>query len=662
MKSSSLGLVVLWALAGGTLALNEVDLNGVGRKNLAARDTDAVPGLDLDSSSVDLDEELEDDWDENLAIRSLAPEIFEGQEAQVDVNKLSRRSPTPGLLPAISFNVHPGVTGDGPQEQRKNPAREHWEFLCNWRSPRENFNIRFIYDLLTDYLESYSNLPDWCSGPNNFCTKVWCQHSYFVEVCNYGTAPWQVLCTNVISLARDIVIAKANLDPNIWEWGFPERPRSKQQETNDRKKICINHSSVYQPEALGIAFFNTMPRFFVRLSYGYPESRVPCEHAGVQGDIRRASASQEQYMRAWYGRIQIADIDGDDKKGSGGAKPSVQGEKEDKDDKTKGRIFPPKGSVNDTDNFGLPYYKDPGGTYPDVPEVNGQANGYFGPPMTNYDPRDFIIPGLEGLTKKSKPAPPKNVNGTGKVGGGMKPSGSNELNMGDNKKGQKGGQDGGPKPIPENPILSMWHARKKPSAPPWPKGPASPTIHWTYDTTRIAHASKGLENHPTGAPAKATPSGADTPEKTDDAAAATESQTKPTAVRVTIPPKSEVKGGAPVTTSAAKPSQSGEATSAKVESTSARDEPTAAKTEPTAVKEEPASSKSGTTPPKAEPTSGKDEAKPTSTREETKPTSAKEEPKPTSSTDETKPTSAKDEAKSTAAPTPSDSMPTILLR
>ncbi|KAK6502585.1 hypothetical protein TWF506_003164 [Arthrobotrys conoides] len=696
MRSSSLSFVVLWALAGSTFALNEADTRGVG-SNLAARDidTDDVPSFGDPDSLIDLDSDILDEgWDENLALRSIAPEIFGNQESHA-VSKIKKR----GLLPALSYNVHPQVVADQPRDQRRNSAREHWEYLCNWRSPREDFNIRFAYGLFTDYLEQYENAGDWCSGPNNFCTKVWCHSRYFVEVCNYGETPWQVLCSNIISVARDIITAKANQDPAIWEDGFPEIPRSKQQQINDRKKICINHSAVYQPEALGLGFFNTLPRWFVRVSYGYSPDRVSCKHEGIQADVKRAAASQEQYMKDWYDKIQISEIDGgdDEKGGRKGAKPAgktpkVDGEEEEEDDNTKGRYFPPKGSKNDTDAFGLPFYKDVGGTYPALPNLTEQAiHGFTGPPMSNYDPQDFIIPGLEDYYS-AKNIPKNNLNVSslklGKQGsvGSLKPAGGNELSLDDGDK--KGSGKGGIKKvdldleIPTKSVESMWFKPGHTSQARIPKHRnKAPSVHWSMDTTGtwISHHTSSGGSAPTPKPVKgakqetATAAGMETPEKTIDAAAATATTAAKTSAvdndkaattapaappATTAPPateptssaaaKADGNGDASAAVPTIKPSPSGEIASAKAEPKPAKDEPTPAMPEPTAAKQEPAPPKPEPTAPKAEPTPAKDEAKPTTPeKEEVKPAPpAKDEAKPTIAAE-------KDEAKPTTAPTPS---------
>ncbi|KAK6330697.1 hypothetical protein TWF718_002898 [Orbilia javanica] len=668
---SSLSFVVLWALAGSSVALADADTHGIGSKNLAARDiTDTVGGADIDldldlgpgTGAVEIGDEGE--WDENLSIRSLAPEIFEGQEAHAQVNKLSRRAPTRGgTIPMISFNVNPGVVNDDPIIQRKNPAREHWEFLCNWRSPREDFNIRYIYDLLTGHLDDYTNQADWCSGPNNFCTKVWCHSGYFVEVCNYGETPWQVLCGNIIQVARDIVIAKANIAFEVWEKGLvPEEQRSKQQETNDRKKICINHSSVYQPEAIGIAFWNTMPRWFVRLSYGYSDKRVKCSPVGIQPPVQRQAASQEQYMKGWYDKIQLTELEGDDdddKDKPTNPKPALKVTMDRNKQATEGRVFPPKGSPNDTDPYGLPLYRDPHGTYPIVPNITATTDGYIGPPIENYDPQDFVIPGLsipeEDEDEDEDDTPTVSKNATGKAAN-AKPAGPNEVSLDDGKKNDKpnnNSKKSGSK-AKHTPFsaASMWFppGYTRPALFPTIRHKKTSEFHWpSYSKTWTITHHRSAAAQP-AKPEKAAPTaGADKSGKTDDSVAAAAATATPasdsarvtSAPAATVPPaaeptgdvaKSDVKGDVPANTPTAKPSPSGEATSEKPqkpEPTSAKEEPTAVKTEPTGAKEEPAPSKSEAAPPKAEPTPEKNEPKSAPAKDEAQPTSAKDEVKPT---------------------------------
>ncbi|KAK6496142.1 hypothetical protein TWF481_002167 [Arthrobotrys musiformis] len=675
---------------GSAFTLAEGNVPSVRDESLVTRDVDVdsppVTGVDPDLDFDDLDGvELEDDWDSNISLRSIVPEVFENQLANAvaentkRLKKLRRRNAEPGLIPAISFNVHLDVVGDDPRVQRKNNARLHWEYFCNYRSPREDFNIRLIYDLLTEYLKNFGATADWCSGPGDFCTKVWCQGGYFVEVCNYGFTPWQVRCEYFMAAARDLVMAKANTDDRIWEAGFPERPRSRQQEINDRKKMCINHESVYQPEAIGIAFWNSLPNFMVRLSYGYPSSRVKCENPGIQATIHRAAASQKQYLEKWYDKKQLLELDGSDKEGTPNPKPSTPkldknpnstaaDAKDNQGEWYNGQWYPLKGSVNDTDMFGLPYWRDPDGVYPNLPNLNDE-NGYYGPPLSNYDIQDFMVP-------DSEDGPETKANVTTKGGpkaNAMKPAG--EMNIADDEAPKVNVKPGDPKiNKPTKSIRTdfpppMWRpsitatGKRKPVE--TPHNRESVTFHWSIDTAVTAHASKGVENRPSPKPEIQRPNRAGTAMR-PTSAITTAPATKTTGAARNAKTGSE--NDVPAATPTAKPLRSGEASAKKVEHTSAKAEttpekaePTSAKDKPTAVdseatatkKGEPSPSKSDATPSEAEPAPEKDEAKPTSAaKDEAKPTSAPKgdvEPTPAPK-DEVKPTSApKDEAKHTSA-------------
>ncbi|KAK6522320.1 hypothetical protein TWF281_002884 [Arthrobotrys megalospora] len=664
---------MLWVLAGGSLALSEAGSHGgLTHDALAARR--ASPEVDYDPEydpnlDPNLDPDSDTDWDEDLAVRDIIPELFDSQH-------LRRR----GLLDSMnvkSYNIHPDVVNDDPVIVRMNPSREHMEYFCNWRSPRDGFDVRYAYQLFSKMLLDFSRKSSKCSGPANFCTKAVCREGYIVEVCQYGDKPWELPCDDVLDMARDSMMAVGNRDMGIWENGFVDVPRSKQQETNDRKKMCVEHSSVYQPEALVIAFWNANPRFHVRTSYGYPPERISCEQPGVQYSVMRQAASQEQYLKNWYDRITLAEIEGEEGGGKKNPKPAAKAPNsgnvttENGDETHKGRVFPPKGSPNDTDAEGLPYYEDPHGTYPTVVEVVDKS-GYRGPAFEDYNPEDMKFSifadhkwgnlTTEDTVAKAGSKSNKTIEGL-KVPEGLTSSNSKA------PKQKDGGKDDDPvAPVPkEVPFQPMW-------APPERSSTTSHTPiaiedaydwkTWTIDTTRKPFSlddSDGGRPKATAAPVEAastTPAQPNTSVETggvkadnvENTAASTaaaaqtsaaptrENTATPTAASVTTaPPTAEgttsaVKADAPGATPTVPPTPSGEAKTDKKDAPpSAKDEPTAAKVEPTATakdepakasataaKEEPAPPKPETPPAKAEPTpTAKDEPKPTTAPSET---------------------------------------------
>ncbi|KAK6342136.1 hypothetical protein TWF730_001614 [Orbilia blumenaviensis] len=661
MKSSSLSFVVLWALAGSTYGLNEAD-----RENLVTRDA-----LDL-----------KDDWNENLAVRSLMPDLFENQKRNnpnlrrrdtfdnsPELKHIGERLPYPelgeleyslndapnqpksrgqgALSSAVSFNVLTSVITDDPILQRMNPSREHFEYLCNWRSPREGFNVVDAYNMLGNWLEKHAgSSSSWCSGPDGFCTKVWCGSGYYIEVCSYGGKPWQMKCSKIIEMARNSLMAKANQDKNIWENGIPRKGpenqdevRSKQQAINDRKMICIDHSAVYQPEALTLTFFNTNPRLLVRTSYGYSDKRVKCDPPGIQADVGRVAASQEQFMKIWYERYTIKDIEGDeekDPKDSPGAKPNAilnanstlsvnstarpdpQKPQADGLVHAQGRTFLPKGSTNDTDTYGLPYYYDPHGTYPDPP--------------SKADPFGFV----SNLSKDKKVVTPGNntsLNSNSTLKnlpvGGIK--GSTNVNLGkDGLKPSKDGKEDGGK---EKPV-KLWTPNRKSTTTKniWgtelPEAYIFKNVHYKTEGTRKTTVAKGPpapnRQAPTGVIPQqvntaSTPSGAQKAEKTGDIDAAAPT----TRASAAHSGDHSAANAAPVTTAPSNPEGTNSATKGQIKSDAPAPTQIAASTlnnnesstkdEPTSVEEEPVTPNSETAAPRAKTTAPKDEVKPADT-------------------------------------------------
>ncbi|KAF3902273.1 hypothetical protein ABW20_dc0104187 [Dactylellina cionopaga] len=286
----------------------------------------------------------------------------------VNLGHIERRADPNDPPQVMSFNMQPMAQENDPYAARKNPARLHQEYFCHWRSTKPGFDLLNAHNYLSSYLNSYPT--DMCSGPGGFCTPVWCKDRYIVAVCNWNDKPWQIPCFDVINQARDIIVAIANRDPDLWKNGLHTGTiRSERQQTNDRKKICVDHASVYQPEMLGYTWFNTNPHFQIQLFYGFPPERITCPKAGLMDGVVGIAMSQEDYLEKWYGIPSEKTL----------AKEDNGGKKDDAGKKAKPGAPRPEGSTP-TDK----------GTYP-LP-LDTSVPGYVGPNLKDYDPIEFIPP------------------------------------------------------------------------------------------------------------------------------------------------------------------------------------------------------------------------------------------------------------------------------
>ncbi|EPS38395.1 hypothetical protein H072_7876 [Dactylellina haptotyla CBS 200.50] len=278
--------------------------------------------------------------------------------------------------------MQPHVDEDDPVSLRKNPTRNHQEFLCYWRS-QDGFKPQTIYNHLTSYLHQYGTTV--CSGPGGFCTMVWCKDNYFISVCNWSDKPWQVMCQDIIRQARDLVVAVNNENEKSWEiqdishgqgddvLGAGSKER---QIANDRKKICQASQAVYHPNMIGLTFFNANPYFQVQLYYQFPSEQIVCpigegDHrdganpGSIYPEVQGNAKSQDEYLEKWYNIPSEKTLTGEDGEGSGKAAPGLRGNKT----KTGG---------SKSNNLPLPQdYSIP---------------GYRGPNLKDYDPAQFMPP------------------------------------------------------------------------------------------------------------------------------------------------------------------------------------------------------------------------------------------------------------------------------
>ncbi|KAK6353579.1 hypothetical protein TWF696_005541 [Orbilia brochopaga] len=356
MRSSIVGLAVLGVWAGSSFArsMPDEEIEALRRRHKwgpRAADEYGPP---------------DPNWDENAAVRDLSPAAFPSDTS--DHGTLNRRQLA---LEIASYNMQPDVLNADPVAMRKNPPRKHQEYFCYWRTPRPGFSPQNAYDAINVYL---STIPmEMCSGPGGYCTPVYCKNGYVVSVCNWNKKAWQILCYDLMMQARDIAVAVGNNFESLWETGI-DPTVSETQLANDRKKICIAHSSVYTPEMIGYTFFNTNPQFQIQLHYGFPDDRITCEADGKMfpnfvGEVKR----QDDYEWDWYSVATDKKLDELEEQATkeqqrkSGAKPDA--------------LPPPK-----KDNSSLPLPVE------QQPDDGEGGQDYKGPNLKDYDPESFIPP------------------------------------------------------------------------------------------------------------------------------------------------------------------------------------------------------------------------------------------------------------------------------
>ncbi|KAK6542453.1 hypothetical protein TWF694_006407 [Orbilia ellipsospora] len=352
MKSYFVGIAVLWAWAGGAFALEPLE-----RRNDQANS----PGGSKDNG---------------ISPRQPAPNPFDRNKNLTPRQELNNLpDPNPNGLQMISFNVQPDVYNNDPIVLRKNPTRLHQEYFCHWRSPKDGFSFTWGFGKMNSYLRTYPT--ERCNGPGGFCTPVWCGDGYMVAVCNWSDTPWSVPCYEIVTQARDILIAVANRNMYRWEQGLAHDQsyvggRSERQKINDQKKICIPHASVWTPEMIGYTWFNANPHYQVQLYYGFTSDIFKCSPLGGLLDLVAADGplTQEQYLDKWYNVPSLDDTNSTDTS-SGGSNPKPSA---------------PKKGLNGTISSG----SSKSGTLP-LP-MDGSVPGYRGPNLKDYDPVDSIPP------------------------------------------------------------------------------------------------------------------------------------------------------------------------------------------------------------------------------------------------------------------------------
>ncbi|KAF3901770.1 hypothetical protein AA313_de0203504 [Arthrobotrys entomopaga] len=345
MRSYLVGFAVLWVWAGGALALESLEQSDDKVNKPNRRTNDGISPRQPSSSPFGLNKNL---------------------HPRQELNDLP--DPNPNGLQMISFNVQPDVYNNDPVALRKNPTRLHQEYFCYWRTPKEGFNAAIGYGALTSYLRDYPT--ERCNGPGGFCTPVYCNDNYIVAVCNWGDTPWSLPCYDVVTQARDILVAAGNRDMSRWDIGFTGR--SERQKINDRKKMCIPHASVWTPEMIGYTWFNANPHFQVQLYYGFNSDIFGCTRtSGRILDLVVADAplSQEEYLDKWYGVPLLNDTDSTDTSGGSNPKPGA-----------------PMKTLNGTRTSD----SSKSGTLP-LPLENS-VPGYVGPNLKDYNPIDSIPP------------------------------------------------------------------------------------------------------------------------------------------------------------------------------------------------------------------------------------------------------------------------------
>ncbi|KAF3907320.1 hypothetical protein ABW21_db0208043 [Orbilia brochopaga] len=356
MRSSIVGLAILGLWVGNSLARSvpDEDVEAFRKHHKwAPRAADEYGNPDPN-------------WDENAALRDLTPDAFPSDDSSTH----SKRSPLE--LEIASFNVHPGVVNNDPDELRKNPLRKHQEYFCYWRTPRPGFAPQNAYYAINHYLDNNFSM-DMCSGPGGYCTPIYCFNHFVVAVCNWNKTPWQIRCMDLMVQARDLAVAMGNQFDELWRTGIDPHV-SEAQKNFDRKKLCVSHSSVYTPEMLGYTFFNTNPQFQVQMYYGFPDDRITCDGEGqifskIRGNVKR----QDDYEWDWFSVATDKKLDELEQEASKGDKKS--GAKPD---------AVPNLEKNDTSGLPSPV---------DFPKDDGEGGAdYKGPNLKDYDPVNFIPP------------------------------------------------------------------------------------------------------------------------------------------------------------------------------------------------------------------------------------------------------------------------------